>query len=104
MLRPGDVILAPVQFVDQTGVKIRPAVVLFEELGNIVAAGITSNPAMKGIPITQKEGAHRDGVIKLNYLFTLISPLVQKKLFTLSTEKKRMVFEGLKARLSSLAE
>ncbi len=104
MLKPGDVILAPVQFVDQTGVKVRPAVVLYEEFGNIVAAGITSNPALKGIPVTRKEGAYKDGVIKLNYLFTLIPPLIQKKLFVLSSEKKRLVYEGLKSRLSSLAE
>jgi hypothetical protein len=31
MLEPGDVILASVQFTDTADVKIRPAVVLFEE-------------------------------------------------------------------------
>ena len=104
MHKPGDVVLAPVRFADQSGVKVRPAVILFEEFGNIIVAGITSNPNMKGIPITQKEGAHKDGVIKLNYLFTLIPPLIHKRLFSLSVEKKRMVYEGLKARISFLVE
>jgi hypothetical protein len=38
MLKPGDVIIASVQFTDTDEVKIRPAVVLFEELGNVVIA------------------------------------------------------------------
>ena len=50
MPKPGDVILATVQFTDTDEVKVRPAVVLFEELGNVVVAGVTSNPRMKGIP------------------------------------------------------
>jgi mRNA interferase MazF len=64
MLEPGDVILASVQFTDTTEVKVRPAVVLFKELGNVVIAGITSNPKMNGIPLIQKEGAVKDSVIK----------------------------------------
>jgi len=42
MLRAGDIIIATVQFTDADEVKVRPAVVLFEELGNVVVAGITS--------------------------------------------------------------
>lgn len=41
MPKSGDVILATVQFTDTDEVKIRPAVVLFEELGNVVVAGVT---------------------------------------------------------------
>ena len=37
------VIFATVQFTDTAELKNRPAVVLFEELGNVVVAGITSN-------------------------------------------------------------
>ena len=48
MPRSGQVIIARVQFADSGEVKLRPAVVLFEELGNIVVAGITSNLKMKG--------------------------------------------------------
>jgi mRNA interferase MazF len=71
MLRAGDVILAAVQFTDKGEVKTRPGVVLFEELGNIVIAGITSNLKMKGIPLSKHEGAVKDSVIKLNYIFTV---------------------------------
>jgi mRNA interferase MazF len=104
VLKPGDVILASVQFTDSTEIKIRPAVVLFEELGNVVIAGITSNPQMKGIPLTKKEGAVKDSVIKLNYIFTISEEMSNKVLFHLSKEKKRLIFEELSKRLSGLSE
>ena len=81
MLKPGDVILASVQFTDTAEVKLRPAVVLFEELGNVVIAGITSNPKMKGIPLTKKEGAIKDSTIKLNYIFIIADEMASKVLF-----------------------
>ena len=64
MLKPGDVILASVQFTNADEVKVRPTVVLFEELGNVVIAGITSNLEMKGISLSKSEGAIKDSVIK----------------------------------------
>ncbi len=87
----GDVILAEVQFTDTFETKIRPALVLFEELGNVVVAGITSNIQMKGIPISKKEGAVKDSVIKLNYIFTISEKMVKKRLFSLSSEKKKII-------------
>ena len=104
MFKSGDVILAQVQFTDSPEVKVRPAVVLFEELGNIVVSGITSNTEMRGIPLTRKEGAIRDSVIKVNYIFTLSSDAIYKVLFHLSAEKKRAVFAELIKRLSKLNE
>ena len=104
MFEPGDVILAFVPFADSTQAKQRPAVVLFEEFGNIVVAGITSNMKMKGIPLTAKEGAVVDSVIKLNYVFTISSEMVSKRLFSLSAEKKKAVFEGLLSRLRPLSK
>lgn len=95
MFNPGDVILANVQFTDTFEVKIRPALVLFEEFGNIVVAGITSNTKMEGIPLTKKEGAVKDSIIKLNYIFTVSSALVGKTLFSLTSDKKRIVYEEL---------
>ena len=53
MHRLGEVVLAQVQFTDTFEIKERPAVVLFEEFGNIVIAGITSNTKMKGIALTR---------------------------------------------------
>ena len=73
MPEPGDVILAQVQFTDSSEVKTRPALVLFEELGNVVIAGITSNIEMKGIPLTETDGLMKKSVIKLNYIFTISS-------------------------------
>ena len=103
MLRPGDVVLVSVQFSDSSEVKVRPAVVLFEELGNVVIAGITSNPKMKGIPLTKKEGAIKDSVIKLNYIFTVSDEMVNRVVFHLNQEKKHLLFDELCHRLSKLS-
>src|SRR4030043_1956264 len=102
MLKAGDVIVASVQFTDTTEVKTRPAVVLFEESGNIVIAGITSNLKMKGIPLTKAEGAIKDSMIKLNYIFTISSSMVSKVLFHLNKNKKHMIFNELQKRLNDL--
>ncbi len=91
----GEVINAEVQFTDTFETKIRPAVVLFEELGNIVIMGITSNIEMKGVPLTKKEGAIKDSVIKLNYIFTISEKMVKKHLFNLSKEKKKILFDEI---------
>lgn len=101
-LRPGDVVLAQVQFTDTFEIKKRPALVLFEELDNIVVAGITSNPNMKGVPLSKEDGIIKDSVIKLNYIFTISTAMVSKILFHLNTKKKQMVFNELQKRLSEL--
>lgn len=102
MLNAGDVILAEVQFTDTLETKTRPCVVLFEEFGNVIVAGVTSNLEMKGIPLTKKDGAIKDSVIKLNYIFTISSAAIKKSLFHLSGEKKRIVFTELIKRLNGL--
>ena len=95
----GDVILAHIQFVDTFEIKKRPAVVLFEEYGNVVVAGITSNLEMKGIPLLKKEGAIKDSVIKLNYIFTISEKMIEKTLFSLSSEKKKIIVSEFVKRL-----
>ena len=100
MHKTGDVILADVQFTDTFEIKTRPAVVLFEEYGNIVVAGITSNLEMDGIPLTKKEGAVKDSVIKINYIFTISDKMVKKRLFSLSQEKKKILISELIKRLN----
>ena len=87
----GTVILAEMQFTDTLEIKTRPALVLFEEYGNIVVAGITSNLKMEGIPLSKKEGAVKDSIIKLNYIFTISEKMVKKILFSISNEKKKIV-------------
>jgi mRNA interferase MazF len=102
MPKPGDIILASIQFTDASEIKVRPAVVLFEDLGNIVVAGITSNLKMKGIPLNKEEGAIKDSVIKLNYIFTVADEMITKVLFHLSREKKKLIFGELTKRLNEL--
>lgn len=104
MLKSGDVVLAKVQFTDTFEVKMRPALVLFEEYDNVVVAGITSNTAMQGIPLTEEEGAVKESVIKLNYIFTISKIMVQKTLFTLTKEKKRIVYTELMEKVKVLLE
>ena len=76
--------------------------VLFEELGNVVIAGITSNLKMKGIPLTKSEGAIKDSVIKLNYIFTISEEMVSKVVFHLSKEKKYLIFDEFTKKLDGL--
>ena len=58
--RAGEAIVTIVRFADSVNPKIWPALLLFEELGNMVKAGISINLRMRGIPITKAEGAAQD--------------------------------------------
>ena len=102
MLKGGDVVLAQVQFTDTFEVKTRPAAVLFEDFGNVVIAGITSNTAMKGITLTKKDGAIKDSVIKTNYIFTVSESAIKKKLFELSKQKRLELYNELTNKLAAL--
>tara|TARA_Y100000310_G_scaffold324892_1_gene387453 strand:+ start:2659 stop:2970 length:312 start_codon:yes stop_codon:yes gene_type:complete len=102
MHKAGDVVLAKLQFTDTFEIKRRPALVLFNEFDNLVVAGITSNTEMKGIPLTKKEGAIKDSIIKLNYIFTVSEVMIEKVLFSLSSQKKLIVFDGLVEKLKGL--
>ena len=70
MYNAGDVILAQIQFTDTFEIKKRPSVVLFEEYGNVIVTGITSNLRMEGIPLSKDEGAIQESIIKLNYILS----------------------------------
>lgn len=100
--KAGDVVLTQIQFTDTFEIKVRPAIILFEEFGNVVVAGITSNKDMTGVPLTKKEGAVKDSVIKLNYIFTVSKVMIKKVLFSLSSDKKNKVFNALVERLNKL--
>jgi len=102
MFNSGDVVLTRVQYTDTGEVKTRPVLVLFEELGNVVVAGITSNINMKGVFLTKKEGMIKNSVIKLNYIFTISSQFISNKLFSLTLKKRKEVYEELIKRFNSL--
>jgi mRNA interferase MazF len=104
MLKPGDVILANVQFTDTYEVKKRPCLVLFLEFGNVVVAGITSNKEMKGIALTKEDGALQESVIKLNYIFTMSEMMAEKVLFSISKRKRREVYDDLVKKMSILIQ
>jgi len=100
MPKPGQVILANIQFADTFEVKKRPALVLFKEFDNIVVAGITSNTKMQGISLKKQEGAIKDSIIKLNYIFTISSKMIEKELFEISKKKKKEIFKAMVGKLS----
>ena len=102
MHKAGEVVLTKVQFSDTFEVKRRPALVLFDEFDNVVVAGITSNLEMNGIPLTKREGAIKESIIKLNYIFTVSQVMIEKVLFCLSPQKKRVVFDGLVEKMKGL--
>jgi mRNA interferase MazF len=104
MFKPGDVVLTRIQFADTFEVKTRPAVILFEDFDNFIVAGVTSNKSMKGISLTKKEGAIKDSVIKLNYIFTISKIMIKKTLFSLTKEKKKIVFDTLVEKLEVLKD
>lgn len=96
----GEVILAQIQYTDTFEIKKRPALVLFEEQGNVVVLGVTSNLKMEGIPISKKEGALKDSIVKLNYIFTISEKMAEKVLFVLSKGKKELVKSELIKRIN----
>ena len=97
----GDVILCEVQYTDTLEIKIRPALVLFEEYVNIICAVITSNPKMKVIKITKKEDVVVESIIKLNYIFTISERMIKRVLFSLSRAKRDLVKEEFLKRMDS---
>ncbi len=98
MLNFGTVIIAQVQYTDTFEIKKRPALVLFSELGNIICAAITSNTQIYGIELKKEEGAVKDSIIKLNYIFTISEKMVDKVLFSISQEKKQIIRNELSKR------
>ena len=102
MPKSGDIIIAQIQFTDTFEIKKRPALVLFEEFDSVVVAGITSNLEMKGISLTKEEGAIKNSVIKLNYIFTISKSMIFKTLFHLKKDKKKMVYNEMVKRLDEL--
>lgn len=104
MFKAGDVILASLQFTDTFEIKKRPALLLFEELDNLIVAGITSNLNMKGIALTKNDGAIKDSIIKTNYIFTISKAMAEKYLFSLNPEKKLEVFNELCSKLNQIKE
>jgi mRNA interferase MazF len=102
MYESGDIVLVTMQFTDTFAVKTRPALVLYNELGNIIVAGITSNRSMQGISLAAEDGLVKESVIKMNYIFTVSTNLVKKKLGVLSQKKRVLVHNELTLRLQAL--
>ena len=59
---------------------------------------------MNGIKLAKTDGAMKESVIKLNYIFTISKEMISKILFHLSSDKKNEVFEELTKKLRNLTE
>ena len=57
---------------------------------------------MEGVHLSKKEGAIKDSVIKLNYIFTISKKMIEKNLFSLTKEKKKIVYDNLSEKLKKL--
>jgi mRNA interferase MazF len=78
--------------------------VLFEELGDVLIAVITSNKNMDGTPFLKSEGAVKDSVIKLNYIFTISESMISRVITRLSSEKQKEIYNGLLRKLRTVNE
>ena len=50
---------------------------------------------MKGIKLTKKEGAMKESIIKLNYIFTISEEMVERFLFKVPKSKKEVIKKEL---------
>ena len=101
MPKAGDVVITRIRSADYEGSKIRPALVLFDEPGDIVIVGISTNLKMERIPIIMSGGTAQDNVIKPNYFFTNGNTII-KTVFYLNKAKNYVVIKELRKKLESL--
>ncbi|HRS42344.1 MAG TPA: type II toxin-antitoxin system PemK/MazF family toxin [Candidatus Diapherotrites archaeon] len=88
----GQVVLIDFPFIDNTSSKVRPALVLFSEYGNIILAAITSNKKASGIKLTKADGLLYDSTIKLNAIFTLPKEMIIMHICDLNQAKRKEVY------------
>ena len=55
---------------------------------------------MQGVSLTKKDGALKESVIKLNYIFTISEKMVEKFLFRISHQKKKEVKDELMKKIN----
>ena len=59
---------------------------------------------MEGILLSKEDGAVKEIIIKLNYIFTISKAMILKTLFHLSSAKKQMIYQELLNQLNQLKE
>ena len=98
----GQVVLIDFPFIDNTSSKVRPALVLFSEYGNIILAAITSNKKASGIKLTKADGLLYDSTIKLNTIFTLPKEMIIMHICDLNQAKRKEVYLKLEEMIKGL--
>jgi mRNA interferase MazF len=112
--RQGAVVLVPFPFTDQSGSKVRPALVVSSDLFNdlhsdIVLAAITTQIPVAPDPRTEIVLGHADvaagrikqtSIIKTAKLFTCETGLIRRQVATIQTAKLAEVLAALRALFS----
>ena len=99
-MKKGDIILVPFPFTDLSGSKLRPALVLVEEGGDVVAGFISTilKERFKSdyfVKKSEKNSLKKDSLIKLNKLATLSHDLIKGKIGELSTDDLKEIDKKL---------
>jgi mRNA interferase MazF len=96
----GDIVLIPFPFTDLTGLKNRPALILFESESSVVVAFITSQLKWQDkldlrLDPSPENGLKKTSIIKLSKLATLDTELIIGKLGNLTASEVRKLNEQL---------
>ena len=84
MFKKGDIVVIPVPFTDNATVKKRPAVVLFNNFGDVLVAQITSkvysdNLSFKLMPADVSVALPKQSYVRIYKLFVMQEYLIEKK-------------------------
>jgi mRNA interferase MazF len=94
---PGEIWLAEIPFTDGSASKIRPVLVLWLDMADVVVAAVTSAPARSPTDVIlggwQSEGLRVASTVRLSRLDCLEQILLRRKLGSLSADDARKVKE-----------
>ena len=101
--KKGDIVVIPVPFTDNATVKKRPAVVLFNDVGDVLVAQITSkiyhdNLSFKLMSSDMSVPLPKQSYVRLYKLFVMQEHLIEKKV----SELLPFAYSQLVVRISAL--
>lgn len=103
-MKAGEVWLVPFPFTDQSGAKLRPALILSKSSHNqgsdsVIMCSVTTNPNRKSVPLQEKDLSsgklYENCYAAYDTVFTLNRKLATKRIFVLNPEAMEKIKEGL---------
>lgn len=99
-MKKGDIVAVPFPFVDLTGAKLRPALVLIVALQTVTGAFITSQLKWQEeydliVPAADDNRLKVTSLLKLNKIVTLDKELISGKLGSPNTQQTQLVDQNL---------